>query len=217
MSNQFTEWMNKEPLFLDTETTGLGADAEICEIAIIDHEGAVIVDSLVKPVAPIPPDAGRIHGITDKMVADAPTIDEIMKGIDGLVKDKLVLIRTYNADYDTRLISQSLKFRNVDLSGGILSGIMRLIRFRNVDSSNGILSGIETGCVMQLFAERYGKWSDYHKSYTWVKLIKAAYMMDIDPDAVAKQIGSSVHRARVDAELTRRVVLAVAGVEGNEA
>jgi DNA polymerase III epsilon subunit-like protein len=36
-------------IVLDTETTGLGDDAEICEITILDVTGAPILDTLVPP------------------------------------------------------------------------------------------------------------------------------------------------------------------------
>ena len=38
--------LEADPLILDTETTGLDENAEICELAIITHEGKVVVDSL---------------------------------------------------------------------------------------------------------------------------------------------------------------------------
>jgi DNA polymerase-3 subunit epsilon len=37
--------MQQNPLILDTETTGLGRDAEICEIAVIDARGRILVDT----------------------------------------------------------------------------------------------------------------------------------------------------------------------------
>ena len=63
-------------VILDTETTGL-YDAEIVQIGIIDLEGKVVFDSLVKPTIPIPPDAIDIHGISNEMVELAPTFPEI--------------------------------------------------------------------------------------------------------------------------------------------
>ena len=47
---------------LDTETTGLYDDAEIVEISIIDENGGVLLDTLVKPLKPIPAEATAIHG-----------------------------------------------------------------------------------------------------------------------------------------------------------
>lgn len=52
------EWLTN-CLILDTETTGLGDDAEIVEIAIIDQDKNVLLNSLVKPSKPIPPNMYR--------------------------------------------------------------------------------------------------------------------------------------------------------------
>ncbi len=57
-------------LILDTETTGLGAQDEIVELAIIDTNGTVKFDNLIQPTIPIPEEASRIHGITDDILQD---------------------------------------------------------------------------------------------------------------------------------------------------
>ncbi len=67
-------WLHDQALFLDTETTGLDDQAEIVEIAIADHTGQPVFESLVKPVVPITPHLTAIHGIDNDMVADAPTL-----------------------------------------------------------------------------------------------------------------------------------------------
>src|SRR5258708_2537581 len=90
---------------LDTETTGKNAnapDTEIVEIVILDHQGVPLLNTLVKPTRPIPANATDIHGITDAMVAMAPTFPEIFPTIANLLKDKVVIV--FNADYDIALI-----------------------------------------------------------------------------------------------------------------
>ena len=39
----------QQPIYLDTETTGVRSNAEIVEICLVDHDGTVILDSLVRP------------------------------------------------------------------------------------------------------------------------------------------------------------------------
>ena len=92
-------------IVLDTETTGLDETAEIVEISAINHLGEVLLDSLVKPTKPIPSSATAIHGITNEMVANAPTYDEIHSKVLALLEQGPCYI--YNSSYDTRLIRQT--------------------------------------------------------------------------------------------------------------
>ena len=69
--------IENKPLYLDTETTGLGQRDEIVEIAILDPPGKMVIDTLVRPSKPIPQDAVAIHGITNAMVSVAPTWNSI--------------------------------------------------------------------------------------------------------------------------------------------
>jgi len=94
-----------QPIFLDTETTGLDPRAEIVEIALIDYDGAVLLDSLVKPTRRIPWDATRVHNISNEMVADAPTWAELWPHAQALLAGRRVGI--YNAEFDLRMIQQS--------------------------------------------------------------------------------------------------------------
>ncbi len=97
--------LSQSPVYLDTETNGLERDAEIVEIAIIDHDGQVLLQSLVRPTQPIPPDASRIHGITDEMVRLAPLWPVIYSQVKSLLDGQLVAI--YNVEFDLRMMQQS--------------------------------------------------------------------------------------------------------------
>ena len=84
------EWARRilkddEEMILDTETTGLGSDARICQIAAIDLHSNVLIDTLVNPECPIPADATAIHGITDEMVKDAPTLFDLFQDQSSVV------------------------------------------------------------------------------------------------------------------------------------
>lgn len=96
--------LRSEAIILDTETTGLGDDAEICEIAIIRAEdGAVLLNSLVRPS--IPNGAEHINGITAEMLATAPTWAEIVVRVWAQVENKPIL--AYGADFDARMLLQT--------------------------------------------------------------------------------------------------------------
>lgn len=99
-------WLGRSDwAILDTETTGLGPDAEIIEIAVLDSRGAPLLDTLVRPLGPIPADATRVHGITAADVADAPAFPAVAAILAPLLANRAALI--YNADYDLRLLRQS--------------------------------------------------------------------------------------------------------------
>jgi DNA polymerase-3 subunit epsilon len=91
-------------VFLDTETTGLDARAEIVDIAVIDAEGRVLLDTLVRPRRSIPAAASRIHGLSDTDVAAAPGWIVVYERLLPILARRRVVI--YNAAYDTRILRQ---------------------------------------------------------------------------------------------------------------
>ncbi|WP_241337769.1 3'-5' exonuclease [Burkholderia stabilis] len=102
-----------DPLFIDTETTGLDLRAVIVEIAILDRAGAVLLDTLVKPAMPIPAAATEIHGITDADVAGAPGWTTIGPQVAELVAGRLLI--AHHAAFDERLLYQTSRSHGVTL------------------------------------------------------------------------------------------------------
>src|SRR5690349_9112831 len=99
---------------LDTEaTTKYPSNADICQIAIIGPTGETLLDTLVKPGCTIT--NSFIHGITDEMVKDAPTIRDIVPQLYELLHKRNVII--YNASYDhpilKRLVGSKIAFKSV--------------------------------------------------------------------------------------------------------
>ncbi|PPK66189.1 3'-5' exonuclease [Actinokineospora auranticolor] len=81
-----------DTVVLDTETTGLHGDVRIVEIAVLDRHGAVLLDFLVHPGIPIPPDSTAIHGITDTVVAGAPRFAELLPALTEVLAGRRVII-----------------------------------------------------------------------------------------------------------------------------
>lgn len=103
----------KPPVYLDTETTGLFASqgAEMLEIAIVEENGQVLLDSFVKPkIATEWPEAMAINKITPAMVANAPTVDELADQIIDAVVGRDVYI--WNADFDNQFVGFALEYAN---------------------------------------------------------------------------------------------------------
>ena len=97
--------IEQNPVYLDTETTGLEKSDEIVEISIIDDAGNVLLDSLVKPSQSISAGATRIHGITNEMVQKSFAWPILWQQVRPLLIGKTIV--AYNSDYDYRLIMQS--------------------------------------------------------------------------------------------------------------
>jgi len=103
--------IENSPLYLDTETTGLDFNDEIIEIAIVDSSGKSLFDSFIRPIRQIPPSATAINHITNEMVSNSPTWVEIWPVVKNILRGKL--IGMYNAEFDTRMILQSLRLNNI--------------------------------------------------------------------------------------------------------
>ena len=172
------EIIAKNPVFLDTETTGLDSSAEIVDIAIVDSDGTELVNTLVRPVSPIPNQATKIHGIKNEDVILASTFADIQLNVGSLLHGKLIVI--YNRNFDLRLIAQSEEVNKIPC-----------------------LEFPLTKCAMELYAQFYGDWNEYHKSYRWQKLSDAAKQLGIE-------IPADLHRAAADANLCRLIIEAMA-------
>ena len=104
---------------LDLETTGLSFRTEkITEIGIMKYKDGEVIDSLstfVNPQRPIPQEVIDVTHITDEMVADAPTIDQIMPKVLEFIGDSVIV--AHNADFDVGFLKHNckllgLKFEN---------------------------------------------------------------------------------------------------------
>lgn len=164
------------PVYLDTETTGLNADDEIVEICVIDNDGSVLIDSLVKPTRKMKREVIELHGITNAMVRRAPFWPQIWPEIKKAISGRHVAI--YNAVYDARMMRQSHR--------------QNLMKWRSPDKT-------EFHCVMNLYARFYGEWDYKRDSWKWQKLGVAASQCGI-------VLNMNVHRAKADALMAREIL-----------
>ena len=170
-------WIENQLVIIDTETTGLGDDAEIIEIAALRCDGQVMLNTLVKPLQLIPACATAIHGITNDMVADAPSWPEVI--------GQLILATgpddflAYNSAFDARLIKQT-----TDAYYGDISVLFNAYHERH-------------WCVMDVYSIfRNIKEGDGYKKH---KLIEAARYEGVI-------IEGSPHRALPDCQLTLELI-----------
>lgn len=153
---QAGEYLAQKPVYLDTETTGLDPTAEILEISIVDHDGSILLDTLVKPRGKIDPGASRIHGITEEMLADAQEWDLVWPQVDSVLKGRYVGI--YNLDFDVRMMQQSHQRHWLQWGQ----------------------SQINFFCIMKLYAKFFGQWNSRQGNYRWQSLDNARRQCGLD-------------------------------------
>lgn len=98
---------------VDTETTGLSpANDRLVEIAAIKVKPNLFIDihdtfsELINPLCPISYRSYRVHGISNDMVQDKPTIDKVMPSFLDYVTDTVIV--AHNAKFDISFINQAL-------------------------------------------------------------------------------------------------------------
>lgn len=93
--------MPKIPIYYDTETTGIRTDKDrIIEIAAYDPQNDRKFVQFINPGCPIPTESIAICGITDEMVAEAPSFEVVGKNFIEFCGPDAVLIAHNNERFD---------------------------------------------------------------------------------------------------------------------
>jgi DNA polymerase III epsilon subunit-like protein len=96
---------------IDLETTGFDIWGDsIVELAAIRFVGSRVAEvyvTHVDPGRPIPAESTRIHGITDAMVAGAPSLDEVLPRLADLCGHSV--LAGYGIDFDLAMLAQYQK------------------------------------------------------------------------------------------------------------
>ena len=172
--------VSRNALILDTETTGLGEKDEIVELSIVDMGGSALMDTLIKPTILIAPSASAVHGISNTDVACAPYITQVFPKLTHMFKNNIVAI--YNAEFDLRMLRQSLRAHGKIMPHHLQNNVC---------------------CAMKLYSIFNGEFDDTRMGYKWIALSVAASRLGI-------VVPCTLHRAKIDAELTRQVILKMA-------
>ena len=167
IANTYRQLLASNCLVLDTETTGLDDHDEIVEICVMDANGNVRLNTLVKPTRPIPAETSNIHGITNDMVANAPSWGSVNETLAALILNREVVI--YNRSFDGRMIKQSCAIAGTD---------------------EPISDRVH--CAMLDYAEFHGQWDERRDSYKWQRLTNACEQMGVPVQANAHRAHADV-------------------------
>jgi len=109
-----TQWV-----VIDTETTGLGVDDRIIEIAAlaVDPDTMQVVDQFVTLLNP-GRDTGpeNVHGISDQMVAHAPAFADISDPLAGFLHGRVLV--AHNLEFDRRFLASEFHNAGTDIDLG---------------------------------------------------------------------------------------------------
>ncbi len=104
------------PIFYDTETTGVRSEKDrIIELAAFDPERNATFEMLINPRCLIPQEATAIHNISNEMVKDAPTFDEVGKKFVEFCEGDVVLIAHNNDGFDYHFLKAEFARNEIEL------------------------------------------------------------------------------------------------------
>lgn len=168
------------PIYLDTETTGTDAEAEIVQIGILDHAGRVLLNSYVTPQHPErlvvgDPSPASITGITPGFLAaeKAPTFPDLYPTLRTLLMGKIWCI--YNAKFDTQILQQ------VCLRHGLAP-----------------IPSVGVNCAMEIASTWRGEWDYKYKRFAAMPLSDLCEACGI--------VANDAHDALADIIMTRDLI-----------
>lgn len=166
-------WLNSDHVIIDTETTGLMASDEIIEITIINMRGEILLNTLVKPSRPIPPEVTKINNITNEMVADAPAWCDVFPAALKIIRKHKWL--AWNSSFDARLMVQTCLQTGFfdDLKPHLITSIIMAIETRHIDAK-------------AVYDQWYGEFDEKRKTSkgrAWLQQLRATAFQPLAPIA----------------------------------
>ncbi len=140
-------------VIIDFETTGF-AGSEIVQIGVIDTDGSILMDTFVKPQGKIPTRTTQVHGITDAMVADAPSLPDVWDDLVAILRGRHAV--AYNVSFEQ----------------GIIKG-------EAARHQRPIIRPGRWSCAMKNYARFKGDWNIKHNNFRWHSLSNAVMQQGI--------------------------------------
>ena len=122
-----------EAVCIDTETTGLGESAEICELAVVDFiTEKPIFHEVLRTIKPIPEELTKLHKISNEQSQKSRSIEYWWNYLSSTVIGSKPIIG-YNVLFDVRVLFQSvLKYDpnlRVFINSSIVFDVMQYAKY----------------------------------------------------------------------------------------
>ena len=102
---------NERALLIDTETVGSGQTTEVIEVAVADHRGNILFESLVRPLVNRLPPPSKHHRFARTEFEAAPYWADVWPEFSEVVRGGLLV--AYNASFDRRALAATCGLHRV--------------------------------------------------------------------------------------------------------
>jgi DNA polymerase-3 subunit epsilon len=187
----------------DLETTGLESrEDEIVELGAVKFDRRGIIarfSTLINPGIPMPPGAGRVNNISNEMLRDKPSLEEVFPDFLLFIQEAILI--AHNAPFDSGFVNEKLK--------------KRWVRPAQADGQGSLLDSCK------LSGERKTPWSPPFPELPNKVIDTLVFAREVFPgrpsyklQSLAADLGISgpdAHRAEDDALVCRGIFLACLG------
>ena len=104
---------HRDYLLLSTKSNGISPQAEVIEIAAVDQDGKVLLNTLVQPEQALSEGVCYPHSISNSMFADAPSWPQVCPALLDVLKGELCVI--WHAEFHLRLLLQTMERYQLDV------------------------------------------------------------------------------------------------------
>ena len=214
-TQEIAQWIVDSCICIDTETTGLGENDVVIELAAIRIKtGEVLVDELVKPKWITHPQAAATHGITWEQQTCGGDLTQLFDKLFHSSRWAAEAFTAFNLNFDERMIRQTL-FRS-GIEAPPINEYAKKVREKHhsdkpIDKSQTRFRSTrfpdDSICIMELanrhFAKDHAKWDSEQSRFRRLSLARCCEIAGIEFEGQA-------HRAFADAKAAADLVTAIA-------
>ena len=193
-TREIAQWIVDNCICIDTETTGLGENDVVVEIAAIRIKtGEVLVNDVIERLWVTNPAAEKTHGITWEDQKEGVSFESVIKPLTHGMQWGRECFTAFNLQFDERLVRQT----------GFRSGI-EIMPFKVREAAANAPASI---CIMELanrhFAKDHAEWDSENSRFRRLSLAKCCEIAGVEFTGTA-------HRALADARAAADLVIAIA-------